>query len=231
MSNTITDKRAVFWGNVLKYSMLLVVGFFVAPFIWIAIGGLLGLFVAAVILLAGWMFRPVAFSMAANARLYFIKAEARRNPCETLEDDLRKQMVELDKRREATNRLKAQVMNLTDKLDDYKAKWGASGADYQKLLAARDNLKRLHEHRLNKWDDAHVELGKWSREIERAKDLWAAACAAADAQEESGLSEDDFFQKLKTETALDSIKTSFNTQLASLDTELAAADNEPIMGR
>jgi hypothetical protein len=231
MSNTITDKRAIFWGNALKWSMLLVVGFAVAPFIWVAIGGLLGLIVAGVILLIAWMLRPVAFSMAANARLYFIKAEARRNPCVTLKEDLRRQMVELDKRREAVNRLKGRVLSLSDKLNEIAVKWGTKGQDYIKLLSVRDSLSKLHTHRLAKWDEAHNELGRWSREIDRAEDIWEAAQDAHDAQAESGLSEDQFFAKLKTDTALDAIQTSFNTALASLDTELAMSDNEPITGR
>ena len=72
----INDPRARFWGNVAKYGALLVAGFFVAPYVWIAIGGLIGLIAGALVILAAWMLRPVVFSFAANMRLKLIKAEA-----------------------------------------------------------------------------------------------------------------------------------------------------------
>lgn len=48
MNNTalLNDPRAKRWGNFAKVAALLTVGFFVAPFIWVALGGLLGLIVA-----------------------------------------------------------------------------------------------------------------------------------------------------------------------------------------
>lgn len=230
-TSTVTDPRARFWGNAAKWALLIPVGFIIAPYIWIALGGLVGLLVAVVVLAGAWMIRPWVFMKAANLRLALIKAEARRNPVLVLEEDLRRQMVALDQRKVAVNQLKAQTLNLTDKLAEIKAKWGTGGQDYIKLLGVRDNLVRLHTHRLQQWDKAHEQLGLWAREIERANDIWEAAQAAAAAQESSGLSEDDFFAKLKTDTALDSIQTSFNTALASLDTELAASDNPSISGR
>lgn len=231
MTTTNLDPRARFWGNVAKWGLLLPLGFVLAPFIWIAVDGLLGLIFGALVIGAVWMlWRPVG-SFAANMRLRLIKAEAKRNPVETLQEDLRKQAVALEDRKNAINHLKAKTLGLADKLSEIKAKWGTNGGDYQKLLGVHGQLVRLHEHRLKKWDEAHAKLGEWAREIERASDIWDAAQAAAAAQESSGLSEDDFFAKIKTETALDSIQTSFNTALASLDTELAMADNQEIMAR
>ena len=78
------DPRARRWGVFAKYAALLVVGFAVAPFIWVAIGGLLGMIVAGVILLGTWMVLPAVEAAAANLRLKLIKGEASRNPVETL---------------------------------------------------------------------------------------------------------------------------------------------------
>ena len=94
----INDPRARFWGNVAKYGAVLVAGFLVAPYIWVAIGGLIGLIVAVVVILAAWMLRPVAFSFAANMRLKLIKSEAAKNPVETLQNDLKDKAQALAKR-------------------------------------------------------------------------------------------------------------------------------------
>ena len=50
--------------------------------------------------------------------------------------------------------------------------------------------------------------------------IWDAAQAAAAARETSGLTEDEFFAKLRAETAFDSIQKSYNDALASLDSAL-----------
>lgn len=229
-TNLITDPRAKRWGNAAKWLLLFPLGFIIAPYVFTAIWGLFGLAVGVLCMVGAWMLRPWVFMKAANMRLFFIKAEARKNPVETLEEDLKQKMSEWEVRKNATNRLKAQILNLEDKLQAIKTKWGIKGDDYLKLLNVRDQLAKLYAHRLTRLDEAHVALGKWAREIDRANDIWEAAQAAAEAQESSGMSEDDFFAKLKTDTALDSIQTSFNTALASLDTELATSDNPPVIG-
>ena len=50
--------------------------------------------------------------------------------------------------------------------------------------------------------------------------IWEAAQAAAAARETSGLTEDEFFAKLRTETAFEAIKKSYHDALASLDTAM-----------
>lgn len=216
----INDPRARFWGNLAKYGAILVVGFFVAPYIWVAIGGIIGLIVAAAVLLTTWMLRPVAFSFAANMRLKLIKAEASKNPVETLQNDLKDKMVALDKRKDAIETLNSQIRTFSDKVDDIKATYGADDAGYQKLSRDLVDLRRVYVHRCEKWKDAREQLKLYEEEIKRASMIWDAAQAAAAARETSGLTEDEFFAKLRTETAFDAIKKSYNDALASLDTAL-----------
>jgi hypothetical protein len=226
--NTIPklDPRARRWG-IAAVVVLLLAGFAVAPFIWIALGGLLGLGTAVALIGTLWYFRTWIFDKAANARLKLIKQEARTNPVETLQEDFRRQGVALEVRKDNIEKLRAETLGLGDKLDDFAAKYGKEGRDYAKLLAVKVNLEKVYAHRLMKWKNAYHELERWGDEIERASAIWDAAQAAAAAQEASGLSEDDFFAQIKKETAIDSIQDSYSQALASLDTEMAMSVNPP----
>lgn len=216
----INDPRARFWGNLAKYGSLLVAGFFVAPYIWVAIGGLIGLIVAGAVILAAWMLRPVAFSFAANMRLKLIKAEAAKNPVETLQNDLKDKAQALHNRKEAIETLNSQIRTFSDKVDEIRATYGAEDAGYLKLSRDLNDLRRVYAHRCERWKEAREQLKLYEEEIKRANMIWEAAQAAAAARETSGLTEDEFFAKLRAETAFEAIKKSYNDALASLDTAM-----------
>jgi septal ring factor EnvC (AmiA/AmiB activator) len=220
MSTAITDPRARFWGKLVAWGMLIPAGFLLAPVIWIALGGLLGLLACIAVLVATWMLKPVVFSFAANMRLKLIKAEASRNPVETLQDDLRKKTVALDERKTNIEKLNAQIRTFADRVSEIRDKYGANDSGFVKLSADLADLRRIYKRRCEKWNEAHVQLGLFGEQIDRANMIWEAAQAAAAARETSGLTEDEFFAKLRTETAFDAIQDSYNQALASLDSDL-----------
>lgn len=227
MSTTSTniDPRAKRWGLFAKYAALLVVGFVVAPYIFTAITGLVGLIVAGVIMLGAWMLAPSVEMAARNLRLKLIKGEAKRNPVETLQEDLRAKTVALDERKTAIEKLNGQIRTFADKVDSIKERYGVQDSGYLKLAADLKDLKRVAASRADKWKQAHEQLVRYAEEIDRANMIWDAGQAAAAARETSGLSEEEFFAKLKAETAFDAIQQQYNEALASLDTSLL---EEPI---
>ncbi len=220
------DPRAKRWGNVAKYAALLGVGFVVAPYVFTAITGLLGLIVAGAIMTTTWMLTPWVETKARNLRLMFIKHEAATNPVPTLQNELQRQSVALDERKTAIGHLNGQISTFQDKLDAIGDKYGKQDSAYLKMASQLKDLRRVAKNREDKWQAAYVALKHFADEIERASMLWDAAQAAAAAQESSGLTEEDFMAKLKTETSLDSIRTTFNDTLASLDTDLMQGDAE-----
>jgi len=220
------DPRARRWGIIAKYAAILVVGFFVAPFVWVAIGGLVGMIVAGAIMLGTWMVLPAIQAAAANMRLKLIKGEASRNPVETLQNDLRDKTVALDLRKTNIEKLNGQIRTFADKVDGIRAKYGPNDAGYLKLSADLLDLRRISADRAEKWKVARAQLERYAEEISRANMIWDAAQAAAAARESSGLSEDDFYAKLRAETAFDSIQNSYNEALASLDSSMLESPAE-----
>lgn len=225
-SSVLSDPRAKRWGVFAKYAALLGVGFLVAPYVFTAITGLIGLIAAGGIMLGTWMLMPTIETMAGNLRLKFVKAEAARNPVETLQSEFQRQMVALDERKTAVGRLNGQIATFQDKLQGIAQKYGKTDTAYLKLAEQLSNLKRVAANRAEKWQQAFIQLQRFEQEIERAGMIWDAAQAAAAAQASSGLTEEDFMAKLKTETSLDTIRIAFNETLASLDTDLMQSDAE-----
>lgn len=221
-----TDPRARRWGILAKYAALLAVGFLVAPYVFTAITGLLGLLTAGGLMLGTWMVLPAVETWAGNMRLKLVKGEAARNPVETLQGELNRQQIALDERKTAIGRLNGQISTFKDKLEGIGKKYGEQDSAYVKLASQLKDLKRVAGNREDKWQLAFVQVKRFEQEIERAGMIWDAAQAAAQAQESSGLTEEDFMAKLKTETSLDTIRITFNETLASLDTDLMQSDAE-----
>lgn len=219
-NNINLDPRVRRWGVVAKYVAILTVGFFIAPYIFTAITGLVGLGIAVAICGVTWMVLPALESFAQNMRLKLIKGEAARNPVEVLQVDLRNKTVALGERKEAIERLNGKIRTFADKVDAIRQKHGPQDTDYLKMTADLADLKRLSAHRIEKWKEAQQSLVRYSESIDRAGMIWDAAQAAASARESAGLSEEDFYAKLRSETAFDAIQSSYNEALASLDTLL-----------
>lgn len=220
-----TDPRVKRWGNVAKFAALIVVGFVVAPFIFTALTGLIGLILAGGLLTATWMFLPAIEAGAANIRLKMIKKEAARNPIETLQNDLREKTVALDSRKTAIEELNGKIRTFADRVNKIKDEYGATDSAYLKLNGDLSDLRRIYANRCEKWKQAKAQLDKFAESIDRGKMIWEAGLAAAAARESSGLTEDDFYQRLRTETAFDAIQDGYNQALASLDTSLM---DEPV---
>jgi hypothetical protein len=218
----INDPRARLWGNVVKIAAVLIGGFIIAPYVWVAVGGLIGLGLGVAIIVLTWMLRHWFFAVAANLRLKLIKAEAARNPVETLQEEYRKEMVRLDERKTAIESLKAHILQFEDKTAEMEAKY-PNDPTVVKFKRDIATLNRIYENRCALWRKAREELSRFKEEIDRGDVIWKTAQAAAAAHEASGLSEEDFFSRLRKETAFDAIKLSYNQSIASLDSAMLEA--------
>lgn len=221
----VNDPRAKRWGAAAKWLLLFPVGFVIAPYVFTALWGLAGLVIGVLGMVATKMLAPWVYAKAANIRLKLIKAEASKNPVETLQDDLRTKTVALDERKTNIEKLNGQIRTFADKVDDIKSRYGPGDPGFVKLSADLTDLRRIYAHRCEKWKAARAQLERFGEEIERANMIWEAGQAAAAARETSGLTEEEFFAKLRTDTAFDAIQSSYNEALASLDTAML---DEPV---
>src|SRR3954468_7808390 len=215
------DPRAKRWGVFAKYAALLGVGFVVAPYIFTAITGLVGLIVAAVILLLAWMLLPSVETAARNMRLKLIKAEAARNPIETLQNEYLRRQQSLNERKNKIERLAAKTASFGSKLSQFKRDYPNDAQAYQDIY---DKMVLLARRSREQWVLAENQLQAFDREIDRAKAKWEMAIAASDLRQDAGKVEAEFLAKLKVESSFDAIETGMNSAFAQLDTLLMESE-------
>lgn len=207
--------------GVVKILILAVTGFLVAPFIFLAIKGLIGLVLAGVVGIVIVQFAPVVAAMIANWRLKMLKAEAARNPIETLQNDFGRRMEALRKFREAITTFSAEVQNFADKLVGFKRQYPDEANRFDEQL---QKMHRLLDLRKRKYQEAQESLQAYSLEIDKAKAIWGMGQAAAAMNKAAGMTEDDFLARIMNETALEAVQTGMNTAFADLEISLLDED-------
>lgn len=227
-SSPSLDPRARFWGRIAAGTAVLGVGFVVAPYIWLALGGLLGLSIAAVALLGTWMVLPALTNKAANLRLKLVKMEAATNPTETLQLEHRRQSEALETRKEGIETLSGAIRVVAETISKLEREFPDS-PELAQLRSDEADLRSYEATVAEEWKACYVTLGEFAQEIRRAGRLWDAALAIAKARGMSGLSRNEWEGKMKTETSFDAIRQKLNTGLAGLNTDKMRADADRIL--
>jgi len=212
-NSSITDPRAQFWGKLAKWGFLIVSCAVFAPFIWIAVGGLLGLILFVAIALGAWMVRPAVFTLAANLRIKLIKEAAAINPVESLQEEHRRWGVQLDERSKGIQEQHAANREFLTTIESLARDF----PDDPQLPQMRDDYAQLEAAVAEaeaSWKVSYAQREEFARGVERAKRVWASALALAKARGKSALSEEEWQARLKTEVAFDTIRQRFDQGLA-----------------
>jgi len=201
--------------SVAKIGALLVVGFVVAPFIFISIKGIVGLAAAVVIGLTINAFIPWFGAKLANWRLKALKHEASLNPVETLETQYQAKEQGLIAFRENIKIFHAEVENFRAVVQEHKERYPGDNKYDDKF----NKMVQLLQLRAAKYKQAQQNLSSFAEIIDRKRSEWKIVQAAAKMDKAAGAGE-DFVSKLMADTALDSIQTSLNTAFAELEVSL-----------
>ena len=206
-----------------------IVGLLVAPFIMLAIGGLIGLGVAAAIgfvlvQLAPWFALKVAnlkYRMIDAEKVAHVKAvvgAAAENPIETLTNLLiaKKdafQVFKLSVEQAATAR-----SNFKLKVEKFKDRYPARAPEFEAQLARMTDLVERKKKALG---EAKQSLEDGDMKLEEMKAYYEMSKDAIEANRAAGMDTGDAFEKLKADTACDAVFESMNLAFAQL--EVAAA--------
>lgn len=204
--------------KIVKYAALPIIGFVVAPYIFLSIKGLIGLVIAGVISVIVVNMIPWFASMVANWRLKALKHEAAKNPIETLENDYKRRHDALVAFRQSILNSKAEVASFGDKLGDFKTQYPADAVKFDEQYRKMVELLRLKGR---KYEQAKANLKSYEAEINRARAIWHMAQAAAQMNKAAGVDTDEFFAKIQVETALESVQKNLNLAFAELEMSLA----------
>ena len=126
--------------TVVKVASLLVISFFVAPFIFVAIKGLVGLVVAGVVALVAINLAPAAAALIANWRLKALKAVAAANPIEELENQYGARQSALAQMRDNIKQSYAVLQDLYSQIQEYTEKYPGKECLYQEQVCQTEGV-------------------------------------------------------------------------------------------
>jgi uncharacterized membrane protein len=229
----IEQKKQKF-GGWIKIAALGVVGLLVAPFIMLAIGGLLGLAVAAGTAFVMIQLAPYFAQKVANWKYRLMDAEkvehirkvgeaAAENPIETL-------TALLIAKKQAFQVFKASVevavtarSNFKTKVQKFKERWPQRAPEFEAQLARMTDLVERKKVALA---DAQKTLEDGDMKLEEMKAYYEMSKDAIEANRAAGMDTGDAFEKLKADTACDAVFESMNMAFAQLEVA-AALDVDP----
>ena len=200
-----------------KIVSLLVVGFLVAPFVFVAIKGLVGLLVAGAISLTAIQFAPYFAAKIANWRIKLIRAEAAANPIESLLNSYNIRQMALNQFLESIKSFSSEVKTFESKLEKFAKEYPAEVPKFKNQLS---QMKQLLIVRTEKYQQAKENLASYDLEIQKASALFDMAKAAAAMSKAAGVNNEEFLEKIQRETALDSVEKSLNVAFADLEIAL-----------
>lgn len=228
ITDEILAKRDKFSGWI-KIAALGLVGLLVAPFIFFAIGGLLGLAIAAalgftLVQLAPWFALKIAnwkYRLMDAEKVEHIKkvtSAAEENPIETLTALLLAKNQAFETFKASVEQAVTARSNFKTKVEKFKQKYPARAAEFEAQLARMSDLVERKKRALG---EAQQSLEDGAHKLDEMKAYYEMSKDAIEANRAAGMDTGDAFEKLKADTACDAVFESMNMAFAQL--EVAAA--------
>jgi septal ring factor EnvC (AmiA/AmiB activator) len=205
-----------------------------APLAWMAVTGIAGLMIAGGLALIGVNLAPVVALKAANMKYRALDAErvdhvekvataAAVNPIETLINQSLDKRQASDQFRGSITMFRTEVKNFADQISGFAKEYPDDVARFQTQLDAMNKLLKFREDR---YKQLQVELDNFDAAIKRAQAMWKMSQAAQKMNKLAGVELGDPFEKIKADSAINSVMTSMNKAFAEMETALL--DNKEV---
>lgn len=213
--------------NYIKAGLAVVVLAIIAPIAISGVVGALALSAIGVIALVAVNGFPVLAKKLANAKvealiaeenrhLQALKAEANRNPIETLENEQRSKHKDLTNLQQEIQNFEAEVGNLRDTVNG-ESKFASVSQKGKEVLAS---MERKLRYRQVKFQQAVQAVKLFDEKVDEAKAMYRVALAAQRADAASGENDSTVMRKILEDTAFTSVSSTVNNALAGLRTSL-----------
>lgn len=205
-----------------------------APVAWMAVTGIAGMMIAAGLIAVGTAVAPVIALKLANAKYRALDAErvghiekvsdaAAANPIETLIQQSMEKRQASDAFRNAITMFRTEVKNFADQIAGFAKEYPDDVARFQTQLGAMTKLLTFREDR---YKQLQKELDNFDSAIKRAQAMWKMSQAAQKMNKLAGVELGDPFEKIKADSAINSVMTSMNKAFAEMETALL--DNKEV---
>lgn len=221
----------------IKYAKYGVIGLalaIAAPIALFASLGLVGIAAAGLIGIIGINAAPVVALKMANWKYRAMDAErvshvekvvnaAAQNPIETLRVELMNKRQASDDFRRAITDFRTEVKNFQDQINHFAKDYPEDAGRFKVQLDAMNKLLSFRESRYKQLQD---ELDNFESAIERATAMWKMSQAAQKMNKLAGVELGDPFEKIKSDSAINSVMSNMNKAFAEMETALL--DNKEV---
>lgn len=212
--------------KVMKLGLLGLFGFAIAPYAWVAITGIAGMFAFVGIVGLGAMIAPVLALKAANLKYRIMDAErvdhlakvkdaAAENPVETLQLDYEAQVKAADAFSVGITEFRTEVKNYEDIVKNFEKDYPEDAAQGREQLAL---MKEGLQDRERIYAETQVNLDEYAKTIKKSQALWDLALATQRVNKLAGMNTGDVFAKIKVTAAVDSVRAKLNQSFAQMET-------------
>ncbi len=231
MEDEVQKQRKI---AMIKWGITIVAVAVLAPVAWLAVSGMVGIALAAGIGLVGINAAPVLALKAANMKTRAIDAErveniekvsnaAAVNPIETLIQQSQEKRQASDQFRTAITMFRTEVKNFSDQIAGFAKEYPDDVERFKIQLSAMNKLLSFREDR---YKQLQSELDNFDSAIKRAQAMWKMSQAAQKMNKLAGVELGDPFEKIKADSAINSVMTSMNKAFAEMETALL--DNKEV---
>lgn len=192
-----------------------------APLVYLAITGIVGLAAATALGLVAINGAPALALRLSHWRLGLMRSETRRNPMISLERQLIERREALGRASEQLNLALARIDGFVETATAHARTEPASRTRWDGRIA---QALALRQRKLDALRQAAIAVEAFDREVQRARIEWSVVEAEQAMHAALGATRGDPLEQLLERTALDSVREQMNRAFAGLDTELALED-------
>lgn len=200
-----------------KIALMIGAGILFAPVAVAAIGGLIGLGIAAVIAVVGINAAPVVSMKLANWRMQAIMAEARAHPIETMLAIYIDNMKTIGAADIKIRNLAAKLLDFKGKAAEFAKKYPQRAEQYNQMIAS---MQKVLDRWKSKQKTAKANAALYNDKIDEAKAVYEMGKEAAGLQQLAGDAEKEVNQNILKQVAFDEVNHTFNLAVADLTTEV-----------
>lgn len=205
-------------------ALLLVGCFFIAPFIALALKGLLGLLAAGALIAITYYAGPAIGRLLGNMRIKALKAVAAAYPIETLEAELATRKSVLVKQRENIKQRITIKKKIETQIETFENQF-KKPSPRRKMY---DMLNQLIDISVGKYEKAQVNLVAFNTFIDERRADWDIACSMAEASKLAEVGK-SFTDELMKNTALTTIQQGLDMAFAELDASVMDENIDKIL--
>lgn len=204
--------------------LLLIAGFVVAPFIFVAIKGLIGLAFAVLAILAGNYAAPAVARAAANLRIKAIQKVAALDPIGTLDSIYVERKEGLLKHRESIRRQMAIKTQISRQIGEYEERFKKPSPRRKQF----ETLSQLIAIGSAKYEKACVEMEKFELFLEEQRADWEVQKSLLEASQLARAGQ-GFYDQVAQSEALRTIQMGLDTAFAEVDASVMDARIEQVI--